>query len=97
MKAIAPLWKDPVGWTEWLAKTKIQTLISTLIHTFFVLAGLHTIARSVSTNTEPTGEVPFSVVLSAGTTFLFIGILLPAMYFYAMYRLLKIIRENGHG
>jgi len=30
MKWITPLWRDPIGWSDWVAKTKLRVLVWTL-------------------------------------------------------------------
>ncbi len=40
MKWITPLWSDPIGWSDWVAKTKLRVIIWTLIHIAFVVWGI---------------------------------------------------------
>ena len=93
---ITPLWKDPVGWAEQAAKTKMRVLIFTLVHLGFVVVGLGGIfwaSGTVDVLNNPTLRRLVPIVVDAGPI-LFIGVGYPAMYLYSMYRLLRIIREE---
>ncbi|MEI9478008.1 MAG: hypothetical protein WCO26_15720 [Deltaproteobacteria bacterium] len=94
MKWITPLWSDPVGWSEWVAKTKLRVFIWTLVHAVFVFGGLfamHLMLRHFPSSTED--DLSTLVALSAGALpIVLIGIGYPAMYLYAMFRMIKMLK-----
>ncbi len=81
MKWMPGLWDDPIGFSEGLAKTKIHVLIWTLIHLVLVLAGFLMMGS-------------YDLVKRGAPPIVFIGVFYPSMYLYAMYRLLRMIRER---
>ncbi len=81
MKRMTALWADPIGWSEGLAKTKIHVFIWTLIHLVLVLAGFLMMGN-------------FDLAMRGASPIVFIGVFFPSMYLYAMYRLLRMIRER---
>ncbi len=95
-----PLWSDPVGWSEKLAKTKLRVLIWTLIHVCFVSGGLLMIYLMIYWSIRATHEfhdTPFLsllAVLAGAGPIVFIGVGLPAMYLYAMHRLLVMLKAQ---
>jgi len=104
MKLITPIWSNPIGWAEQGAKTKLRIVIWVAIHAGFVALGLF----MIYTRLTPHSVVPFDdayrlhALLSGAFPIVFIGVLYPAMYLYAMHRLLQIIKrinkdaEPGH-
>jgi len=93
MKLITPLWSDPVGWSEQVAKTRLRVLIWTFVHVGFVLGGIFSIywlLRKLPTDSH----LSLFAILMGACPIVFIGVGYPAMYLYAMYRLLKIVRER---
>lgn len=92
MKLIKPLWSDPVGWAEQVAKTKLRVFVWILIHIVFVATGLAG-AYVLLQKTRGDADVsPYLIPALAGPIVI-IGIYYPAMYLYAMYRLLKIVKR----
>lgn len=92
MKIIKPLWSDPVGWAEQVAKTKLRVFLWVLIHIVFVsigLAGTYVLLQKGDVDAD---VGPYLIPALAGPIVI-IGIYYPAMYLYAMYRLLKILKE----
>ncbi|HLX72958.1 MAG TPA: hypothetical protein VKV04_25315 [Verrucomicrobiae bacterium] len=92
MKLIKPLWSDPVGWVEQVAKTKLRVFLWILIHTLFVaigLVGTYTLLQKADVGADVS---PYLIPALAAPVVI-IGIYYPAMYLYAMYRLLKIVKE----
>jgi hypothetical protein len=92
MKLIAPLWSDPVGWAEGVAKTRLRVCTWIFVHACFVLGGLfgiHWLARKLPTDLD----LSWFAVLAGAFPIVFVGVAFPAMYLYAMHRLLKIVRE----
>jgi hypothetical protein len=93
MKLIAPLWSDPVGWAEGVAKTKLRLCLSMLLHVVFVSGGIlgtHWLMQKLPADSN----VNWLVIMPGGFVFALIGIILPATYLYAMHRLLKIVRQG---
>ena len=82
MKWITPLWSDPVGWSEKVVKTDLRVFIGMLIQLTAILLGLHKMTPNAFTTSGATGII------------LLFGVIFPCMYLYAMYRLLKIIKEK---
>jgi hypothetical protein len=92
MKLFNPLWRDPVGWAEQVAKTKLRVGLYILIHILFVvggLAGIYWLLRKLHGDSDGAAYL----ILVGACPIIFIGIGFPAMYLYAMYRLLKIVSE----
>jgi hypothetical protein len=91
MKLIAPLWSDPAGWAEGVAKTKLRVIVWTIVHALFVSGGLSSIywlAHKLPADLN-LGWFP---ILMGAFPIAFIGVVFPAMYLYAMHRLLKMLR-----
>ena len=97
MKCITPIWSNPIGWTEWIAKTPLRVTIWLLVHIGFVSAGFLMIYKQVmclaSTGTDR--ELVPLAIMSGAFPIILIGVIFPALYLYAMYRLLKTIRKNN--
>ena len=89
---LTPLWRDPVGWAEQVAKTRLRVFTWTFVHLCFVSGGLfsiHWLMQKVPVDSN----LSWIVVLTGAGPIVFIGVAYPAMYLYAMHRLLKIVRE----
>ena len=87
------LWSDPVGWAEKFAKTPLMVFVWTIVHSVLVSAGLILIYYG----TKIFDEVGLSrayAILEGGIPILLLGVVLPSMYLYAIYRILKILREK---
>jgi len=92
MKLFTPLWSDPVGWAEQVAKTRLRVFLWTFVHIGFVaggLAGIYWLLHKLHSDSD----ISAYLILIGACPIVFIGIVYPAMYLYAMYRLLKIVRE----
>jgi TRAP-type C4-dicarboxylate transport system permease small subunit len=108
MKWITPLSSDPIGWSEKLAKTRLRLFICTFIHialVFFGLLSIYYLSNKLSNVFRTLDEqmakeladnkiVSFIPFMGGGILIMAIGAFFPAMYLYAMHRLLKIIRER---
>lgn len=94
MKLIKPLWSDPVGWAEQVAKTKLRVFVWILIHIIFVAVGLAGTYLLLQKSHGDPDVSPYLIPALAGPIVI-IGIYYPAMYLYAMYRLLKIVKGAG--
>ena len=81
MKWITPLWRDPIGWSEKIAKTKLRVFLGMLTHIAFVGWGLFRIQKSNS-------------ITESALIIIFIGVMFPCIYLYALHRLLRIIQKN---
>jgi hypothetical protein len=97
MKWIKPLGGDPVGWSEKVAKTKMRVLSWTLIHFCFVAAGFLTIYWFFHAFDDLRESRGFSLValLSGAAPILFVGVVYPALYLYALHRLLGLLTVQG--
>jgi len=95
MKLIAPLWSDPVGWAEGVAKTRLRVCTWIFVHACFVLGGLFGILWLAQKLQKLPADINLSwfPVLIGGFPIVFIGVIFPAMYLYALHRLLRIVRE----
>jgi hypothetical protein len=80
MKLITPLWSDPIGWSDWVAKTKLRILIWTLIHIAFVGGGIIMVQK---------GDI-----VAGAAPIVFVGVAYPCMYMCAMHQLLKILKQK---
>lgn len=94
MKLITPLWSDPIGWADWIAKTKVRVVVWIYIHLAFITAGFFGILREVNKAQSSGGEIGLSTILAGSFPIVFIGFAYPCLYMIAMYKLLKIIREE---
>ena len=81
MKWITPLWSNPIGWSEKIAKTELRVLICWMFHIIFVCLVL----RKNYELDQTIAILPLIVIF---------GLVFPCMYIYAIYRLLKVIREK---
>jgi uncharacterized BrkB/YihY/UPF0761 family membrane protein len=93
-----PLWSDPVGWSEKVAKTKCRVFIWALIHLCFVSFGLVAIywlqQKVYEFPDEFRDRASLYAVLAGAWPILFIGVGFPAMYLYAMYRMLTMLKAQ---
>jgi hypothetical protein len=92
MKLITPLWSDPVGWAEGMAKTKLRLCLWMFVHVVFVSGGIlgtHWLVQKQLADSN----LSWLVIIPGSFAFAFIGIIYPAMYLYAMHRQLKIVRQ----
>ena len=91
-----PLWKDPVGWADQIAKTKRRVLIFSLVQVVFVGGGLgciYWISGDVEVLQNPRLRRLVPILVGAGPILGF-GIGYPIMCVYALHRLLLIIRSE---
>ena len=94
MKLMTPIWSDPIGWSEWIAKTKVRAAVWVLIHLAFILTGLLGILRSANRASSVDLEINFSTILAGLFPIILIGFFYPCLYIIAMYKLLKTIKEE---
>lgn len=80
MNWYTPLWRDPVGWADMVAKTKLRVVVCAIIHLGFVGWGLH--------NAQEYG------VAAGAPQFIFSGVVYPCMYLWALHQLLKLAKET---
>ena len=93
MRIYTPIWKDPVGWAEKAAKSKLRVIVWILIHTLVIagsLACIYSLLRRLHADSE--AWVSF-IHLGAGPIIV-VGIILPANYLYVQFRLLKLLSEQ---
>jgi len=92
MKLITPLFSDPVGWAEFIAKTPVRIIFAISIHIAFVYWGFNQIAdRFID---QPHHDVSALDLMMISFPITFIGIVYPALYFIAKHLLLKKIRAK---
>ena len=87
------LFSDPVKWAEQVAKTKLRLVVTSLINLGLVifLFWLHHTILSTYRGLES----DFFEYVAGQQMVIYFAVILPGFYLYAMYRLLKIIKENG--
>lgn len=93
MKWITPIWSDPVGWSEAVAKTPLRIVSWVIIHIIFVTFALMQIYRLVPSDMDP--HLKLLIVFGAASPIYFVGVFFPAMYLYAIYRLLRRVNNNS--
>ena len=96
MKWMTPIWSNPIGWSEWMAKTRLRVFIGTLIHTAFIILGIlliHQVDSLYHAMGDDAGTHRFMSLMGA-LPLVVVGVGYPATYLYAMHRLLKIISES---
>ena len=95
MKWSTPIWSDPIGWSEKVAKTKFRVFIFVLFHIIFVLAGFCGIYLLLQRHEFQFDRTLTILALLGGAFPIFVvGIFNPALYLYAMHRLMRIIKEK---
>jgi hypothetical protein len=92
MKLITPIWSDPIGWSEQVAKTPLRVVSWIIVHIILVVFGLTLIYLYVRSDLDP--GLKLMIILGAGSPIFFIGVVFPAFYLYAIYRLLKLTQYN---
>jgi hypothetical protein len=101
MKWITPLWSNPVGWSEQVAKTKLRVFLWTLIHLCFVsggFVGFYWSLQVIYKFRDTPSLIPsmtFLALVAGACPIVFIGVVYPAMYLYAMHRLLVMLKAQG--
>jgi len=88
--------KNPRGWAEFFANSKIRVVMSISFHVFFILCGLavtYELIEITVRSDSPKALIPYVTFLSS-TIIVGFGIILPSMYIYALHRLLKLMRES---
>lgn len=73
MKLFTPLWKDPVGWSEQVAKTKLRVFLWILVHISFVAGGLTGIYWLLKKSHGDSDATAYLILLGA-SPIVFIGI-----------------------
>ena len=96
MKWMTPIWSDPIGWSEKVAKTKFRVFIFILAHASFTIAGFFMIYSLLQRIHEFHSDCILTILALLGGAFpiFVVGIYLPALYIYAMHRLMRIIKEQ---
>jgi hypothetical protein len=99
-KWITPIWRDPIGWSKWIGRTKWHVFGWSMVHVAFTGAGLLVMSLSLKfyPSIQVSEEASFSpfylVILPGAIPIVLVGIAYPVMYIYAIYRLLRIVDDE---
>ena len=94
-----PIWKDPVHWSRKLARSRTRVVSWIIVHVIFVAFGLGGLYYFIGSSGEDIVANPLLrilVILVCGMPILFIAVGYPALYLYAIYRLLQEIEKTKH-
>lgn len=86
------LFSNPVKWAEQVAKTKLRLVVTSLIN--FVLVVFLFWLHHLIISSHYGLELDFIKYIAGQQMIMFFAVILPGFYLYAIYRLLKIIKEN---
>jgi hypothetical protein len=90
LKFFTPIFTNPVGWARWIGNSLKFVFVCFLVHLLFVTIGFGFIYIGlINTGLEP--QRALNLLLPGFFPIVFIGIIYPTMYAYAIFRLLKII------
>ena len=92
MKLITPLFSDPIGWAEFVAKTPTRIILAIFVHIGFIYWGFRQTARII--NIQSSHDISAIDLMLTNFPIMFIGIVDPALYFIAMHLLLRIMRKK---
>jgi hypothetical protein len=102
-KWITPIYRDPVGWSKKLAGSRLRMTLFVFVHILFVSGGLFTIywflnllSKAPVKDATDIQTIGLWAILMGAGPIIFIGIFYPALYIYAIYRLLKIIEKKSY-
>ncbi len=84
LKFICPIWKDPLGWSRWVAGNKLFLSIAILFHAIIAIGMVLTVYFDLGKEIEVD-----NIAFLAFVVFLFLS-----LYAYALYRLIKIIDHS---
>jgi hypothetical protein len=93
---ITPLFSNPVGWSEQVAKTARRVVVYGVVHIALFGLGLWMI-HDLLVRAQAIGEYKLLSVgaMMPGGFLLFIGgVMFPAMYLYALHQLLVLLRNS---
>lgn len=99
-KWITPIWRDPIGWSKWVGRTKWHVFAWSMVHVAFTGAGLLVIGLSlkfypkIPVSEEASFSPFYFVILLGAMPIVLVGIAYPVMYIYAIYRLLRIVDDE---
>jgi len=96
-----PIWSNPVGWARKVGQSRTKVFIWILIHVAFVAFGflsIHFLTGKIQndnfSNDAINNQLTIMAMIPAVGTIVFIGVFLPGLYLYAIYRLLQEIDKR---
>jgi len=90
---LTPLFSDPIGWSEQVAKSRNRVKVLTVLHVSFISIGLLLVYwRICALGLSPV--VSLATVLVGMVPIVFMGIILPAFYLNALHQLLKLVGDR---
>ena len=88
------LFNNPIRWAESVARSKARLMLSIALHFALVLGGLWILYDSILLKAQING-LSYIEFLSSSSPIFLIGLFLPSMYLYSMYRMIKTIKEKS--
>ena len=88
------LFNKPAEWMNQVAGGKSKILATILFHTFYTVFCLWMLFQ---TAVNKTYVINFTDILLFGSSFFLIAVIVPALYLYGAYRLLKERNEKSGG
>lgn len=94
----SPIWKDPAGWIDLFAKTRVRVTLWSIFHFIGLIGGLYTFLNLETLLKDvyaaQTTTLRIISFLANAVPLIILGGLLPSAYLYVAYRLLKMNRSN---
>ena len=95
---LTPIWKDPAGWIDLFAKTRMRVTLWSICHFVGLIGGLYAFrdAETLFKDVYATQTATLRIISFLGNAvpLIILGGLLPSAYLYVVYRLLKMNRSN---
>jgi hypothetical protein len=91
------IWKDPVAWSRGVAGSRARLVLFVIVHLMFAAFGLGVVYYFIGLAEQGLVANSLSrmvIVFVCGLPMLFIGVGFPALYLYAIYRLLQNIEAK---
>lgn len=85
---------DPVKWAETVTKTKVRLILFIVVQFGFLIYVLWNLYNSIATKSLSL-DFSFYEFLMSNSPIIVLGAILPSMYLYSMYRMVKIIKEKS--
>ena len=87
-----PIWKDPLNWSRWIGNNKIHLSIAIVFQV--VIVSLYLMLLLLLNSPSFPDSIRFYYIYLSWTFLFIIGVEIPALLMYAIYRLLKTIDEQ---
>jgi uncharacterized membrane protein len=96
-----PIWSNPVGWARKVGQSRAKVIVWIFVHIAFVAFGFLSIyfltgkiQNDNFSNQTINNQLEIMAMIPAVGTVFFVGIFLPALYMYVIYRLLLEIDKR---